>query len=455
MSDVITQTHKIKKFNQLFFVAVLMLSSFYIDWSSNWNAASRMALPLSLALERRWEIDSYADFTGDKATINGHYYSDKGPLPGLLLTPVLYVINAVYPLADLPVADRLRFSLVLGSWLIGSLSFTLIVFWAFKQEWIRNSWGIPLTMLYFFGSFLFVFSGSFFSHALAGMLIFLSFLKLHEKKELLSGVLIGMCFMTEYSTAIFGMVWGLYLLVNKNWRGVLWLSIGIMPFIILQGWYNAEITGSPFDFAYKYQENFAMNSEAYGFSYPSLKALFHITLSPYRGLLFYTPVLLVLIFRFKKQVLNFKALEGAAFWACMLYIFFFSMNKSWYMGWTFGPRYLYPVAILLFFLIDATKPWKLWEKVGLILLGAFGLFQTLLDKATFLYPPTEDYFPINGTLIPKALEGKWNGKHLMSFMGVEGVWPHILFALLLLIAMLLMVSMHRGFLFWNQKKWQN
>jgi hypothetical protein len=416
----------------LFFVSCLLLSSIYIDWwPANWNTASRAALPLSIVLEGNLNIDEYAEFTGDRATVHGHYYSDKGPGIGLIMVPMLIVIDKFYPLKDLSKIDQLQLAVVLGAILFGSLPFSLCALWMYKRRFFNHSIGPLLVGLFFFGSFLFTFSGSFYSHVFTGFLLFAAILSVENRKHFLSGLLIGLCFMTEYTTAVFGVTLGVYFIINKEIRPLLLFSTSAIMLIVIQGIYNYAITGSAMEFTYKYQDNFAQNSSAYGFTYPSIKALYHITLSSYRGLFFYCPMLIILvIFGLRKKIIYpLNKLSAVVILTCILYVILFSMSKSWYGGWTFGPRYLYPVPILLFYFLSEKLTVNQKINSFLIGFGIVGLVHTILAKATILYPPTDIYFPLLDIILPAIREGRWNEWNLFTLVGLKGKASVISFAL--------------------------
>jgi hypothetical protein len=60
----------------------------------SWNDASRMAL-IQLLVERHTLIIDESTFidTGKKVYINGHFYSDKPPVPSLLAALVYWPLN--------------------------------------------------------------------------------------------------------------------------------------------------------------------------------------------------------------------------------------------------------------------------------------------------------------------------------------------------------------------------
>lgn len=410
---------KSRKATATFLLICGLFSVFYIDYLPGWNNASRVALPLSLVLEKHWHIDTYADFTGDKATIGTHYYTDKAPLPSLLLVPPIYLYNQLFDLASQSTNKQMRVALILAALLLGVVPFLLTISLSIKIL-SHNHVPIWLIYLFFFGSFTFAYASTGFSHALSGYFILLSFFFLKEEKPLLSGVAVGLAFTSEYLTIFFGIVWGIYLLTNKKFSSALRLFLGVLPFIAFLAIYNYYQTGHPLHFAYRFQENFAMNAHNYGFTWPKLQAFWGLTFSPYRGLFFYAPMLVILIFFWVLATMKFSQnkLSNLAALSAITYLILLAANKSWYGGWTFGPRYLYPSAILLFVGLAAqVKINEKWQHSLLFGVGIIGLMHAIANKVTVWYPPTEAKFPLRDSIWPAIKSNQLNSQHI--FAGFE------------------------------------
>jgi hypothetical protein len=74
-------------FIAIFILVQILLSSFYLDIWTNANTTSR-ALPVITYFEQgTFRMDKYHELTLDKSFVNGHYYSDKAPLPTLVVMP--------------------------------------------------------------------------------------------------------------------------------------------------------------------------------------------------------------------------------------------------------------------------------------------------------------------------------------------------------------------------------
>src|ERR1700722_15420978 len=65
----------------------LLLAYAYFYQAGGWNQNSRFDLIRALAEHGTVRIDAYAQNTGDKATFEGHTYSDKAPGQALTAVP--------------------------------------------------------------------------------------------------------------------------------------------------------------------------------------------------------------------------------------------------------------------------------------------------------------------------------------------------------------------------------
>src|SRR5437588_7025723 len=83
-----------KKFYFLFIFLNLVITCFYIDLWSNANTTSRILPVVSYFESGTFSIDKYQELTCDKSFIANHYYSDKAPLPTLLVLPVFGILKA-------------------------------------------------------------------------------------------------------------------------------------------------------------------------------------------------------------------------------------------------------------------------------------------------------------------------------------------------------------------------
>src|SRR4051812_40886065 len=71
----------------------LAVIAFHVNLFGGWNQLSRALPLLSVVEEGTLRIDTRHELTGDKAVIDGHYYSDKAPGTTLLALPVYALVR--------------------------------------------------------------------------------------------------------------------------------------------------------------------------------------------------------------------------------------------------------------------------------------------------------------------------------------------------------------------------
>jgi hypothetical protein len=426
-----------------FWIAFLLLhgllSVYYIDSQITPNPTSRVLPIFTVFHQGTWQIDELKDWSGDKAYVNGHYYSEKAPLPIFLVMP-FYGLLKLAGLDQTPPHRYFGFPIqILGGVLVGSLPFVFLL-WASLtslKSWIKTR---PLEMLLlgtlpWYGSFVYLYSGTYFNHVLAGAFLVGAqiFLNQKSKRENLffAGLCVGASVWSEYTVAVFIAVWGLKLVYEKKSQAVFFFA-GVLPFIVAAMVYNALTTGNPFQTlnAYHAEPAFAGLSSFYGFRLPSLEALWGLTFSPYRGLFFYAPFALFLIWiaiRNRQNRVGLKILGGWNLAAC-IHFFVLSTHFTWWGGWCYGPRYLVPSLALFFYnsigLFPHLRPFDKKDWTAFSILTGFGLFGVILAKATAGYMLPEAFSnPLFQILLPRFLEGKLNNDQLGFYLlGLGPYW---------------------------------
>lgn len=450
---LLSQRTKWLAFILFFFLANLLLSSYFIDIWPTPNTVSRALPVLNFSESRTLNIDHYSDFTLDKSQVGEHFYSDKAPLPTLFMIP-LYEIMKHFDL-DLvsddagkkyPVYigyhignDDLRDAmfpwlipvLAVGSFVYGSLPFALMVLMSFiALHHMKPSISpVLLAMAAWYGSFVFVFSGTFFNHVLAGFLLLLSFVLLKRNNYFFSGLMLGLAFLSEYTVILAAPFWLLCAWVKeKRFRQPIIFAAGVFPSIIFIALYNWLITGSPWIMlnAYHAAEKYQELHYHYGFSLPSLKALWGLSFSGWMGLFNFTPVLYTIVFSIVLMVVQHKKLHLARETKCLALFgitFFVAISSffTWWGGWSYGPRYLIALAVLLLYegMLIMSR-----ERINALLFYAaafFGITGAWLAKATVVYnvpfPEYKGFFnPFWHIILPDFFAGRLNANNALTVL---------------------------------------
>lgn len=437
----------------IFFLVNLLLSSYFLDIWTTPNCVSRALPVLAFSEDTTLRIDKYAYLTIDKSEVGSHFYSDKAPLPTLLTIPLyefikicgldkvnidpgrkhpIYIDNneVLYDYRDYIVPELVPI-LMVGGLVFGSLSFVLIVLMSFiaLHKMKPSVSPVLMVMLAWYGSFIFVFSGTFFNHIFAGFLLLLSFILIKKKSYFFSGLALGLGFLSEYTVFIAAPLWFMCVWINeKKLRNPLMFAAGIMPSILFIALYNWLITGSPWTMlnAYHAAQAFQGLHHNYGFSLPSLKSLWGLSFSGWMGIFNFAPVLYCIAFYFILEVIKNKKLPTGLItnYLAVFGISFFLLISSfftWWGGWTYGPRYLIVLAILLLYegMLFISR-----HTINRLLFAAtalWGITGAWIAKATVVYmvpfPEYDGFFnPFWHILLPDLFAGRFNANNALTFL---------------------------------------
>ncbi|MFZ5563776.1 MAG: hypothetical protein ACOZBW_06950, partial [Thermodesulfobacteriota bacterium] len=284
------------------------------------------------------------------------------------------------------------------------------------------------------------YAGAFFGHLPAALFLLLSCVLLKRgKRHFYAGLLLGAAFLAEYPVGLALPLWAALIAIReKSIKKAAAFAGGFFPALVLNGLYVFLITGSPFSMPYSHvsHEAFAPMRQHMGFALPRPEALWHLLVSPYRGLLFFTPVLAVFAFPAARRwlpALKMLALDYTALF-CVCFVLLISSYYMWDGGYAYGPRHLVPAAVLL---IYEGVVWAARSGVPRRLLYGFalvGLAMGWMAKSTVAFFVEDNVAnPLFTIVIPEFAAGRFNPNNLVTMMfglpPAAGVmaWP-VLFA---------------------------
>jgi hypothetical protein len=428
---------------------LLVLTGFYVDTEVTPNSTSRIVATLSLLQTGSLAIDDLAEYTQDRSLVNGHYYSDKAPLPSWLFTVPIWALETITPSPSLKV--RFDRALGLGGFLFASIPLAVFGLWL-----LRDGLSLPATSIVLFGTLLWLYSGTFFGHIFAGFLVVAAYrLAFLGRRPLLAGLCLGAAFLSEFPTALAVPAFVLAMLgetnVDPGWRNrlswprvepVLRLTIGfaIVGAIVLP--YNASVTGQPFTMVYSYvsEPAFAPMRNNLGFQWSSIVGgLYGLLLSPSRGLFVFAPICLLVFVKGRSWLRGLRKASGIPasvtfFFASLL---LFSSYYMWAGGWAYGPRHLIPALMLVSAELasvvgDEERDARTWVRRGVLLaFGIVGILPAFAAKLTVQYLlPDFVVSPLPDVVWPAFRDGRWNGHAVTSmFLGWSPFWSGAYFVL--------------------------
>ena len=324
---------------------------------------------------------------------DGHFHPNKPPGASLLAVPVYFLAHWIERLAG--VNPDHWWVITVNSWLVSVFTVGLVsalgvvAFIRLAGTMFPGMQAAVLAAAAVFacGTTFFPFATLFFDHNLTAVLLLTAFATARADRPLASGVWSGVAAVTNYLAAIPGAMFGLYLLLKKgrpNWRSAILFTAGVLPSLVGLLTYNTVALGSPFTLNTSFQ-NPAFKEIAPAFlgmfTAPSWFAAVVITVTPWRGLFWLSPVLLLSlvamfgwwrkgVFRAERWIIGGVAL------------FFFGINtcfNGFHGGFAAGPRYLIPaIPFLCLPLVPAFVHWR-WAAM---ILGAVSVMQNSLLTAT-------------------------------------------------------------------------
>lgn len=413
-----------KKFVALFIVLNFFLACFYLDTWINGSSTSRAIAVVSFSETHTLQVDKYQEKSVDKIYVNGHYYSDKAPLPLFLVIPFYELIQFF----GIQSEEMEKTAYIVGDILCGSIPFTLIILIAFL--FIRKYSGseispVILSMLPFYSSFIFIYSGTFYGHLLSALFLLMAYIFLRfQKRIFLAGLFCGLSFACEFTTAIVFSIWMIQIFMNeKSLNPPLKFFLGLLPSLIFIGFYNYFLTGNILTLSYKYH---AVESQRinYGFALPQAEALWGLTFGLKRGIFIYAPFLIIFLYEVLKNsiYMPWKKIISTVTSNYLIIISFVSIIAissffEWTGGWCYGPRLIFFIAVLLCFEGALFFSTRNFYKPMFWLLILFGFMCTFMAKSTIVYSvPTEIKNPLTEQVIPNFMNNNFNPNNLLTML---------------------------------------
>jgi len=447
-------------------IALLLLACYayaFPRWA-DWNQNSRFDLVVAVVDHGTLSIDCCVSNTGDYALFEGHTYSDKAPGLSFLGLPV-YVLFKV--IASIPpvesvllrlsqsgalaatlreggtglLADKLDFALGLtfASFLVVAVPSALLgaLLYRFLGELTQNeTYRLVVTAVYGLATVAFTYANTFYSHQFVAVLLFAAFASiywLHAGRSnagrlFLIGLLLGYAVITEYPAALMAGVLGLYALYRLRHKGqIAWLALGALGPALVLAAYNLAIFGTPLPVGYHYSALW-QNQHSTGFmslTFPHLEALWGITFSPYRGLFFLSPVLLLALPGLVYLGRSFRAEALVSALAVLSLLAFNSASAMWWGGFAVGPRYIVPMLPFLAWPLVAFLGRHGRAGWGRALFGGLAALSFALVWASTWagqsYPEEMWRFPLIEYTLPRLLQGDL-ARNVGMLLGLRGWW---------------------------------
>jgi len=366
------------------FLTFFLIYSFFVHWIG-YNENSRFALTRAIVDEGRFEIDSFYNQTSDRSFFNGHYYSDKDPGVSFISISTYavwkfiyfnffskdfiekhngskaYIIDSKIGTNNIPIYLYINpgffvlSSMVLVTIFTSSLFGALLVVLIYKisKYYTKNEKNrLLITFVAGLGTLIFPYSIDFLEHITATFFAFFGFYLLFKIKQekiknnsyfILAGLFLGYAITCSAVLALIALGCLVYLFSFNRGKLFYFLIgelVGILPFLF----YNYLIFQTPFTLP-RYHLDPKIWPEFYihGLDFPNPFIILRLLIYPYKGLLFYCPILLLSFIGIWYMYKKFKA---ESILIIFVFLAFLILNSSWWQWWggaSFGPRHLTPV----------------------------------------------------------------------------------------------------------------
>jgi hypothetical protein len=424
----------------------------------DWVANSRAALVYAILDQGVLHIDAYHETTGDKAFYNGRYYTVASIGPSLIALPAYAVFRELAcapPLAaklcpSPPFAHNPAYAHWALVWItfwaisLPSAAIGVVVYLLIGELlglWRSAFW---LALLYGLGTVAFPYSRAFFQHQVAAFGLALGFYVLrrviHRSASLAwlaaAGLLFGLAMVSEYPLVLPVAVLVVWALLSLPRRPALYrLLLGALPPLLVMAAYDMATFDTPFPVAYRHHvfHSALHNRGVMGIAWPTLDALYGITLSPLRGLFFMSPFLLLMapgIYWMWRGALVSRKLVLALAGIILSFFLYNSGYQFWTGGYSIGPRYLVPMLPFAMLPVAAGvgQAWRTPAgRLVVVSLCAVSLVNVWAQSiAGQYYPPLSvDDVPQNNPLLQHAIPHLRAGDIAINWghhLGLTGWW---------------------------------
>lgn len=396
--------HPTSRLRALLFVTVALTGAYFYQ-GGGWNQNSRLDLTRAMVEQRTLRIDALHENTGDKALVRGAYYCDKAPGTSWLALPWYAAARALgRGLAARPLLVLGSYAATVGAVVLPSAAAAVAVACLAGTLGLSAAWQAVLALAYAFGTLALPYATLFYGHQPAAALLVGAFALLPGSRRgwPLAGGMLGTAVTVEYPALLVVGVLLLYALWRERRPGpLLGLAGGLLVPLVLLAAYHAAAFGSPWALPYDFSTQTHRHAGFFmGLGAPRPEALWGILFSPYRGLFYSAPWLLLAVpgawLLIRRRETRAEGLVCAS--VALLLLWLNASLVDWEGGSALGPRYLVPALPFLALSVAGVLP-----RLRFVSLAMIAVSVAFMLAGTSVQPE-----------VSKEIARPWS----------EVVWPH-------------------------------
>ena len=433
------------RLESILFVLLLIVYIWPRDMDLGPNVNAHLSQALAIAVDGSLSIDNYANssftYTLDWSRgADGRLYPAKAPGCALAMAPVVWLmVRAERAIGADPLsAGAIWRKAILGNWILNAFPSALCMVLLFR---IALGLGIPPpasligTVAVALGTAYHPYATSFYAHAPAANLLIVATATTFRRSgsnwfDVLGGTAAGFAVVFDYPAALAVVACTIGVLTLRRTAVAAFVAGGLLPLLVLLA-YHQVVFGSPVATPYQFQNPVFMSPTGSVFGVPGIRVLGALLVSPFRGLLFYSPVLVAAVpgaielwrgrllprdggLHRRQRVYVIFSLGTLSAWLLLNASYF-----TWSGGYTTGPRFVIPAVVLLAPLIACG--WRRFPVITTILLGLSVLNQ-LAIAAVWMQAPDRFSNPLAQVIYPQFFSGDFVRSNLGLRLGLPGLW---------------------------------
>src|SRR5258708_2166981 len=262
----------------------------YCHAGGGWTQNSQLELTRAIVERHPFDIDAYAANTGDLSFANGHVYSNKSPaLPWIAAAPYAAMValerTAGLDPNDVQVVTLNAYVCTLACVAFPGALIPPLLYGLARRRGFAPSWSVLVALTAGFATQLFPFATIFMLHVPSALLLLYA---LTGERRGLAGFAAGLATAMNYLCAI-----GLLFLFASKQRRLFALAAAV-PLLALAAYQQVCFGSFLTNSISRESGHFLSKGAALGvFQWPALDSIYGVTVSPYRGVFFFAPGLLV------------------------------------------------------------------------------------------------------------------------------------------------------------------